>query len=260
MGTEQAGDARQGIQSVENAMTVLLALERGGGPMTLTQIAEGSGMQLSKAHRYLVSLSRVRLVSQSPRSGLYDLGPAIRRLGAESLRRMDEVGVASEYLPGLRDRTKHTVGLHVWGEHGPVLVRGETGAYLLPMTVRVGTTLPLLTTSAGQIYLAHLPRTLTEPVLRATPPDGQQSVSGEALERIKDEVHRNGFAVTTDAVLPGVTALAAPVFATEGLLPLVVVILMPKRQATPSAVRSVCAELLKTTEAISVELGYVPKP
>ena len=259
MGTEQAGDARQGIQSVENAMTVLLALERGAGPMTLTQIAEGSGMQLSKAHRYLVSLSRVRLVSQSPRSGLYDLGPAIRRLGAESLRRMDEVGVASEYLPGLRDRTKHTVGLHVWGEHGPVLVRGETGAYLLPMTVRIGTTLPLLTTSAGQVYLAHLPATLTEPVREANP-DGQQAISGEDLERIKEEVHRNGFAVTTDAVLPGVTALAAPVFATEGLLPLVVVILMPKRQATPSALRTVSAELLKTAEAISAELGYVSKP
>src|SRR3979490_2749218 len=96
-------DARQGIQSVENAMTVLLALERGAGPMTLTQIAEGSGMQLSKAHRYLVSLSRVRLVSQSPSSGLYDLGPAMRRLGAEALRRMDEGSLASEYLPGLRD-------------------------------------------------------------------------------------------------------------------------------------------------------------
>jgi DNA-binding IclR family transcriptional regulator len=46
---------------------LLLALERGAGPMT--QIAEGCGMQASKVHRYLVSLGRVGLVSQSPRSG-----------------------------------------------------------------------------------------------------------------------------------------------------------------------------------------------
>lgn len=260
MGTEQAGDARQGIQSVENAMTVLLALERGAGPMTLTQIAEGSGMQLSKAHRYLVSLSRVRLVSQSPSSGLYDLGPAMRRLGAEALRRMDEGSLASEYLPGLRDLTKHTVGLCVWGQHGPVLIRMEYGGFLLPMTVRVGTTLPLATTSAGQVFLAHLPETLTEPVLHADQPDGRQEISGEELARIKDDVRRDGFAVTTDAVLPGVTALSAPVFATEGSLPLAVVILLPKRQATPSVLRTVCAELLKTTEAISAEVGYAPKP
>src|ERR1700704_4775305 len=136
MATEQAADARQGIQSVEIAMTVLEALERGAGPMTLTQVAEGCGMQASKVHRYLVSLGRAGLVSQSPRSGRYDLGPSMRRLGAEALRRMDEVGLASEYLPGLRDRTGHAVGLFVWGEHGPVLVRAEHGSDVLPMIVR----------------------------------------------------------------------------------------------------------------------------
>src|SRR3954452_25396349 len=79
---------RQGIQSVELAMTVLQALEEGLGPMSLTQIAAAADMSPSKAHRYLVSLGRVGLVSQSHRSGLYDMGPAMRRLGIESLRRM----------------------------------------------------------------------------------------------------------------------------------------------------------------------------
>src|ERR1700752_4741229 len=145
MASEQAPDARQGIQSVEIAMRVLLALERGAGPMTLTQIAEGCGRQASKVHRYLVSLGRVGLVSQSPRSGRYDLGPSLRRLGMEALRRMDEVGLASEYLPGLRDRTRHAVNLAVWGDHGPVVVRWDYGSYALPITVRVGATLPMLT-------------------------------------------------------------------------------------------------------------------
>jgi hypothetical protein len=48
MDTEHVADARQGIQSVENAMTVLLALERGAGPMALTQIAESCGMRLEE--------------------------------------------------------------------------------------------------------------------------------------------------------------------------------------------------------------------
>src|ERR1700752_713850 len=166
MASEQAPDARQGIQSVEIAMRVLLALERGAGPMTLTQIAEGCGMQASKVHRYLVSLGRVGLVSQSPRSGRYDLGPSMRRLGAEAFRRMDEVGLASEYLPALRDRTKHTVALLVWGERGPVDVRWEHGAYPLPITLRVGATLPVLPTSAGRVFLSYLPAAMTEPIVR----------------------------------------------------------------------------------------------
>lgn len=65
---ERAGP-RQGIQSVELAMTVIEALESGLGPMSLTQIANASGMAASKVHRYLVSLGRAGLVVQSHRSG-----------------------------------------------------------------------------------------------------------------------------------------------------------------------------------------------
>lgn len=135
-----ADDARKGIQSVEIAMTVLLALERGHGPTSLTQLAAASGMGPSKVHRYLVNLGRVGLVSQSKSTSLYDMGPSLRRLGVESLRRTDEVGLASEYLPGLRDRTKHAVNLAIWGDHGPVIVRWDYGSYALPITVRVGAT------------------------------------------------------------------------------------------------------------------------
>src|SRR5690242_5309786 len=81
----EAGDSRQGIQSVEIAMTVLLALENGSGPMSLTALAAASGMTASKVHRYLVSLSRIGLVAQSRSTGLYDMGPSLRRLGVEAL-------------------------------------------------------------------------------------------------------------------------------------------------------------------------------
>ena len=174
-------------------MTVLDALERGGGPMSLTQIAHASGMGASKAHRYLVSLGRAGMVAQSRSSGLYDMGPALRRLGAESLRRMDEVGLVSQYIPGLRDRTGHAVNLAVWGDHGPVIVRWDYGAYALPITVRVGATMPMLTSSVGRVYLAHLPRSLTEPVLRAQEADTGAGSTRE-VDAVVEEVRRLGYA------------------------------------------------------------------
>lgn len=241
-------------------MAVLVALEHGGGPMTLTQIGAEAQMQPSKAHRYLVSLCRMGLVSQAPSSGLYDLGPALRRLGAEALRRMDEVGLASEYVAGLCARTKHGVGLYVWGENGPILVRWDTGGYLLPMTIRVGTTVPLATTSAGRVFLAHLPPTLTEPVLQAARKAGLYEVDAEEIERIKTEVRRDGLSVTSNALIPGVSAIAAPVFTTQASLPLAVVVLIPARQATAAGLRTASAELLKTTAAISAELGAGAHP
>jgi DNA-binding IclR family transcriptional regulator len=252
-----ADDPRQGIQSVEIAMDVLLAVERGLGPMSLTQIAVASGMGPSKVHRYLVSLSRIGLLARSRSSGLYDLGPSLRRLGIEALRRVDEVALVSEYLPGLRDRTKHAVNLAVWGDHGPVVVRWDYGHYALPITVRVGATMPMLASSIGRVYLAHAPRTLTDPVLAAQVATTEQAgLTPAGIEAIKVAVRRDGVALTSGGVVPGITSLAAPVFGAAESLPLVVAVAMPAAEATAAAITAVSADLRRTTEAISAELGH----
>jgi len=255
-GVAEVEDARQGIQSVELAMTVLQALEQEMGPMSLTQIAAASGMGVSKAHRYLVSLTRIGLVAQSRRSGLYDLGPSLRRLGMEALRRMDEVGLASEYLPGLRDRTRHAVNLAVWGDHGPVVVRWDYGSYALPITVRVGATLPMLTSSVGRVYLAYLPETLTGPVIQAEQESSPNPLSDPEIARITAVVRQDGVALTSGGVIPGVTSVAAPVFTAIDSLPLAVALALPARHATDEVLAKVTEELRTTTSTMSAELGH----
>lgn len=241
-------------------MTVLQAMESGAGPMSLSQIAACSNMQPNKVHRYLVSLTRAGLVARSPTSGLYDLGSSMRRLGAEALRRMDKVSLASEYLPGLRDRTRHSVNLAVWGDHGPVIVRWDYGAYALPITVRIGATMPLLASAVGQVFLAYLPETMTEPVLKAEhPPDDPSPLTDEDITRAKAAVRHDGLASTSGGLIPGLASVAAPVFTTTASLPLVVAIAMPKPLATPDVLRSVSTDLLDATRAMSTELGYTPR-
>ena len=221
-------------------MTVLAAIERGRGPMSLSQIAAAAGMATSKAHRYLVSLGRAGLVAQAHSSGLYDLGPAARRLGVESLRRMDEVGLASEYLPGLRDRTSHAVNLAVWGDHGPLLVRWEYGVHPLPITIRIGATMPLTTSSVGLVFLAHLPKPLTAPLL--------EERADEAVAKVLEQ----GFARTSEAMIPGVTSVAAPVLTAS--LPLAVALAMPSRTSERELAEAT-ADLVETTIRMSAELG-----
>lgn len=258
--TASAPDARQGIQSVELAMLALRAIEEGRGPMTLSQIAAASGMQPNKVHRYLVSLTRIGLVAQSPTTGLYDLGPAMRRLGVESLRRLDEVSLVTEHLPGLRERTGHAVNLAVWGDHGPVIVRWEYGAHALPITVRVGATMPLLNSAVGLAFLAYLPGTLTRPVLRAQADDepggfGAGPDDDARIDKLRTEVLDRGYALTTGGVIPGVTSLAAPVFGVGDSLPLVLALAMPSREAPEERLPDLAAELLRTARAASTDLG-----
>jgi len=256
--SNDASPGQQGIQSVEVAMTVLQALEDGRAPMSLTQLAAASAMTPSKMHRYLVSLARVGLVARSPSTGLYDMGPALRRLGIESLRRMDEVALISEHLPGLRDRTSHAVNLAVWSDHGPVIVRWDYGTYALPITVRVWATLPILTSSVGRVFLAYLPSTLTKPVVRNQSAVESNPPTADEIANIKADVLRSGLAITSGGLIPGIASIAAPVFAAGESLPLVVGVVLPSRAATRATLDTVSRELLQLTAAMTSELGSSP--
>ena len=153
--TEKAeASSQQGIKSIEVGARVLRALERGRGPMSLSEVAKRADLHPAKAHRYLTSLTRTGLASQDASSGLYDLGAEARALGVEAVRRADPVRIASTFAVELRDETGHTTNLSVWSEGGPVLVGWDTGAHLLPIVIRLGSTLPMLDSAVGHVFLA----------------------------------------------------------------------------------------------------------
>ncbi|GAA4288841.1 IclR family transcriptional regulator [Georgenia daeguensis] len=245
---------RQGIQSVEVGMRVLTALERGGQPMSLSQIALGSGMQPSKAHRYLVSLCRTGLTYQLP-SGLYDLGPTMRRLGAEALRRTNEVAVTSDYASILRDTTGHSVNVAVWGDDGPIVVRWAHGSHPLAVTVRVGATLPLLASSIGLVFASFLPQPMVGSAITAAQKRAGSTWTDERVRTETAKVREAGYAVTSGGVIPGISSVAAPVYTATDPLPLAMSVVLPDDQGTPAELERVGRALLDMTLTISRELG-----
>ena len=247
---------RQGIQSIEVGSKVLLALEGGRGPLTLSEVAERSGMHPSKVHRYLVSLVRVGLASRDVSTGLYDLGPAARHLGVEALRRTDAVSTASAYAVELRDETGHTVHVAVWGDAGPLIVRWDTGAHALPITVRVGSTLPLLDSAVGHVFLTYLPKRTTSEVLRTQQRQSETRTLHRAeVDAIVEGVREARFGRVLNQMIFGIAALAAPVFAADGALELVLGLALPSRMLTASEVKRLGPLLRSTADRISQELG-----
>jgi DNA-binding IclR family transcriptional regulator len=256
-GERAAENNQQGIKSIEIGARVLLALEQGRGPLTLSQVAKASELHPAKAHRYLTSLQRTGLASQDASTGMYDLGPAARHLGVEALRRVDPVRVAQTRATELRDATGHTVTVAVWSEHGPVMVSWDTGSHLLPMTVRVGSVLPMLDSGVGFCFLAHLPAEMTADVLRAQQEQGEtRTLPKEQIERLKKEVREEGYGRTRNQMIFGLAALVAPVFGVDGQIELTIGLVIPARLMTDAEAKALGEQLLTHADSISRELGY----
>lgn len=251
---DKATDGRQGIQSVEIGSKVLFALAQAGCPLQLNELARLCGEAPNKVHRYLVSLGRVGLTMQSPITGQYDLGPGLRQLGAEALRRTNEIAVASEHAARLRNATGYAVNLSVWTDGGPVIVRWEHGVQALALTTRIGATLPILESAAGQVFLAHLPSAMTKVAL-----EHQYGDVGEDLERrvgqVVARVKVDGYGRTDGGVVNSLLSLSAPIVGASDPMPVVETIAMLRDRADAADEAAALAALMDSVAAAAMELG-----
>jgi len=217
---------RAGIQSVEVGFALLEVLARADGPLMLRDLAAAAEMSAAKAHRYLVSFQRLELVVQDAATTRYDLGPAALRLGLATLSRLDAVKMGRERLPALLAQVGHTLALAVWGNHGPTLVHWLESPLAMPVNLRLGDVMPLLTSATGRCFAAWLTDESTpgrvDAMIRdelrrlqrrpSTSLRTDAPVSAGDVQAMLAEVRRRGMARVVDTLLPGIVGFCAPVF------------------------------------------------
>jgi DNA-binding IclR family transcriptional regulator len=259
-GAESASD-RGGVQSVTVAAQILNALAKAGGRVALKTLAAETGLARAKVHRYLRSLRTAGLVSQQPDTSLYQLGPQAIAIGLSALRGVNPVAEVCNALPALRDDINQTVTAAVWSEAGPILVAMQESDHWLTMNIRIGSRLPVLTTAIGRIFLAYLPEAdaaaLVAAERKTAQAHGTELPSPDEMRDLTNEIRRRRLARVPSPLVPGIDALAAPVFDfTHKLVAVVCVVARSEAKITGwsgSAVRA----LTETAAEISARLGFV---
>ena len=254
-----ANSEATGIKSVEIALEILSVLLEQSDKVSLTELSHATGMATNKLHRYLVSLTRHGMIAKSEQSGLYNLGPAARRLGAAALTRFDGFEDIDEAAHALSAATDIGTFIYVWSEGGPVMVRSHMTRDAL-ITIKVGSTLPLVNSGCGPVFLACLPREWTEPVVRAEfPEERKASIQKKAhalAKRVQAELSKHGAYWADPGIVTGVPVCAAPIFDASGQLHSVLGATPISRPFKPSRRSSIVSAVATTAARVSETLGY----
>lgn len=252
--------ARQGIQSVEVAAAIMSEVALSGGMLPLKDIAQKTGMPPGKVHRYLTSLTRSGLMAQDEKNGQYYIGSLSISVGLAGLRLSNPIRKAFEVLPQLRDGLGESVCLAIWGEHGPTVIALEEGSQQVTMNIRPGSSLPTASSAIGLVFLAFLPDAVTQKILKAeyTSKQAKTLPKRKALKERLGQIRQDGAVAVESYLLPGVSAIAAPVFDHQGRLSSVIAVVGYQGSLDTSLKGEPATGLIETTMELSKAMGYTP--
>lgn len=255
-----AEEGKHGVQSMEIGMRILQAMVNGHRSMMLKDIAAAADMPASKVHRYLVSLIRGGLVEQDAATSRYDLGPFALNIGLAAIDRLDWFRLGIAAIADLRDAINETTALAVWSDKGPIIVRAERSRRPITVNVVIGTALEMISSASGRIFGAYLPRqtvdALVEQELRN--PDLPEAWNTRAkVDALFAEAGRCGLAsVSGYHLVPGVTAVAAPVFNFRKEIVLAMLVVGVEGMLDPRPDGKVAGALRSACRALSARLGH----
>ena len=222
-----------GIQSIEVGLKLLRPLLDAGKPLNLKSLAAGAGYAPPKAHRYLVSLIRMKLVAQDPVTGRYGLGSLAFELGLAALGLLDRDALGRASLREIMSETSHTACLVTWANGGATVAAVEPGVGSIFLGIRIGSILSLLRSASGQAFLAYLPREATKEILAREM--REIKMSNDEVKKLIERIRQEGLTRIRDTMMVGLSAVSAPVFDHDGRLAYVITCMGPSNTFDTSA-------------------------
>lgn len=252
--TEQRG--AHFVQAVERAFRVLGVFTQQRPELTLTEVAQASGLDRAGARRLLLTLGDLGYVEHDGRQ--YSLTPKVLEFGYAYLSARSLPQIAEPHLRKLTAELGEMTSVGVLDGDDVRYVAEVSSPKLLSATIPVGSRFPAHATSLGKVLLADVPPERLEarfgsaPLRPVTP---FTTTSREALHAQLAQVRKQGYVISDGELEPGLRGVAVPVRGRDGRVCAAVnVSLDVHRSSTEQVAREVVPPLLTTASRIEADL------
>jgi DNA-binding IclR family transcriptional regulator len=259
---ERLPERRQRVQSAEMGMGILKALGRLGGAASLTAVSAEVGESTAKVHRYMASLTQEGLVFQDPSTQHYCLGQEAIQIGLAALRQCDPIRLGEPALKRLREELQVTCFIAVMGNKGPTILRFEEPGLPVTINVRAGSVLPMLWSATGQVFLSYMDdepiQALANEEFAQATREQRASLHGRnPIETLRKFIRAHGYSIINDTLLPGISAVASPIFDHTGRVTAVLTALGASGGFDTAHDGRIVSRVSREASNISAALGFI---
>lgn len=253
------GDTIKTVRAVERALDILECFSFDRRELTLTEIAQSTGLPLPTAYRLVKILQRRGWVRNIGADNRYAPGLKLLQGGAVVLSGFTLREKAQPVLDALASETSGTVLLGAIEQGELVYVDRRDSRAPLRVVSEVGQVRPVTYGILGKLLLAHMPEDHVRRVLAETPLVKRARRSIVSEKEFLDELTRirqDGYATAVDETMDGVSGVAAPIFGMEGKVIAGLAVLVPTVMWTDEVSKRDLNAVRRAAMQISESMGY----
>lgn len=210
-----APDGGTFVQSLARGLAVIRAFDAQAPQLSLSDIAQRTGLSRAAARRFLLTLESLGYVRSQGR--LFSLTPKVLELGVSYLSGLGFPQVALPHLERLSHALEESVSASVLDGDDIVYVARAAHRRIMSVRIEVGTRFPAYATAMGRVLLAALPPDLwpTQELPALTP---RTVTDPSDLHQELRKVREQGWADVDSELELGLRSIAVPVHGPRGLV------------------------------------------
>jgi len=208
-----APPSREFVQGLERGFAVVHALGADARALSITEVAQRTGLSRAVARRYLLTLHELGYVVQNGAD--FSLTPRLLDLGFTYLSTIDVANIAQPVMEEITNTLHESCSAAVLDGAEVVYVARVQAKRIMSINLVVGSRLPAHATSMGKVLLAHLSPQNLEAYLANAPFEAltKRTVTSAAeLRRHLALVRQRGWAFADQESEVGIRTVAVPLY------------------------------------------------
>lgn len=200
------------VQSLARGLDVITAFDAEHRELTLSEVAQRTGLTRATARRFLHTLRALGYVRVDGQR--FALTPRVMRLGYAFVAGLPLSEIAQPHLKALSARLGESTSVSVLDGPDVLYVVRVATHRIMSTPIPVGTRFPAYATSMGKVLLAALPAPELDAYLATTPlePLTPWTTTDEQVLRAElAQVREQGYAVNDQQLAVGLRSVAVPV-------------------------------------------------
>jgi IclR family pca regulon transcriptional regulator len=205
------------VQSLERGLAVIRAFGSRRVSLTITDVAEATGLTRATARRFLLTLSHMGYVRNDGRQ--YMLRPRVLELGYAYVSGIELPEAAAPFLDELVAQVDESTSIAVRAGDDIVYIAHDAPERMMTINVPIGGRDPLYCTALGRVLLAAEPAGEIDRYLESaelTAYTGATVTNAADLRRTLTHVAAEGYSLVEGELEDGLVALAVPLRDADG--------------------------------------------